>query len=566
MPIRNRENPLESGLYFFVLDYFHKTANPEITSILSQYKLELKPSNPKLTDREAFYLNLKEKPQCHLTIDCKYYDEFAASNERLKWHYCHYTDESVQDKIIHVYFNALGTAIRYCITNKETGITTTVTREALFDIELDLECAARIVYDFIDLKNIASSKAKDLASSCATNIATIINDNFLSQDLVQLLDEKLQDYKDATNLARRYVDEFLYFPEKMLAKIVEAAKQRLATKPPANLDAVPQAVGLVNNSAAAHISSIPAGNKQPNPLEQKLNALHNEVSSIKQLSLEKLFSKLYLLDELKFEIIEIIPKLNAKAKKSAIRLLNSILELKPSESINAMLNPRTMTLDFLRVNFHLIESRISLKFYVQMINLAILSSDDGSIANYVRICDYLSQNSSAYLSIIKKANISQPGESKSFATTSLELCFTRDNHLAFEMLLRHGLNLAANSGDCAETNTNISLFKHLLAEFTVRYLEAVVAEDQARIQQTTDKIYKFLSVMFKPEFKAGFEYESTLRCRISKGALKAKFQETRRAIGFAERHSSIYKLGTRDDLIVDKVGYFSILDHGLRSN
>jgi hypothetical protein len=570
---RNRKNPLESGLYFLFLDYHNKVANPELSQILRDYDLFLHVSKTDKSGREAFFLNFKDRSGCHLTIDCKYYQEYSDINQLMKWHYCHYTDASSAHEIIHVYFNTLGQIVLCSVTDKITGVSRDVYKDALIDIALDIEVASRIIQDLLALKNITVNKAKTQSESIFAEAYSFINGQSALTDFEDVLNEKLAQYLHSTEIARRYADVYLYFPITMLETVLQNAKnaclkqqqvQQLedeAEEQPTEQLEVAASPSNVTTTKAIDVSL-------PKKAQQAFKSLLAEVQDLHRLKDTELFAKIYRLDQITYEVMELLPKLKPSDKTLALHLLESLSSFEITKHVNKLLNPRTVTLETLKQNFKLIEPYIEERFFSNMVTMAVLSKDSQTINSYVAMCDFLYGHSSAYITFIKDAQLLKAESKTPFSVSSLELCFNLNNPVAFEMLLRHGVSLGATcqTAGAAEDNFNISVFKHLLKHFTLKLAGHEIGNSQAMFDQITQKIVTFLNIMFHPMFKAGFEYENSLHARIKKKVLKARCHETIKVLSFAQRNGGVYKVARKDDSSLDKPGFFSILDHALRFN
>jgi hypothetical protein len=580
-PQELRLSTLQNGLYFYLLDNLGQQS--PVMQFLKDLHITVDHSRKVLvTKRNAIFLNMptdilpqsmfseKTLKGAHLTLDKDYLEfDHDELTDRAKWHYAHYTEEYADSTKVHVYFNSNGIIVGAKTTNAD-GTITPISADQLHRININLANVADILKGLIEFKAESVKDASERATAEYSSIKNIISGNSLED-----LEEVYSDYRQYTQLAQRYADTHLVLDVPGLGHEIEIYQGQQAAI--AEASAVALKANDIDAAMAAEQQAAIKLIEQRRELEianakQQYERYKQRCDEIFGKKGIELLQSITEIERIRDDLLLLLEKpSDPKQKKDMLKLLNNIddkLNTVP-DTARGLLKPNTLTLDFLRQNFSMLSEYIDENLCIEIIRLAV-SSNSQDLEKYRDICEFLYKNSAVYAAVIKDANLVKEnvpakttGASKSqghvkhsvaaagtstevrlsnpLALEWLESCFMQNNLDAFQMLLRHGVDLGANAvvDETDHKNLMETIFRVLIHRFEL-VRQKSLRDEYAKTQATgapldtkksdaiLQKFIEFLNIMLEPEFCNGAVYEDNLRGRMTRAARLARLQNLRR--------------------------------------
>lgn len=577
-----RKDTMQSGLYFYLLDFKRKikqnakgrAVQLDIKSSFfdnSEVNLEFVHSDTQYTARNAVYLkytnsdllaNLFDNAvkECHISVDRDYLEfEGDGSNKKLRWHYCHYTEEykvpvesedgNEFDKYtVHIYFDSLGKITEQKITHN--GVRTrNLEPNELKKIDFNIKYATSLVSDLIKLKFEEYTKYLHLAKE---NLKVALNSNGSPEDI--------SEYKKYYELVQRFADENIIMctPEALESRINEL-QQSLSLKVTERVfESSPPVVLKSELESSNEAAGIAKSNEYIN--EQAIK----EIDMLYAL-IDKPILNMAKLDELAYSIVTILNLLPKKTQNRALKAVGRFLDLNYIEIFKAALSPEKVTLEFVSANIDSIEIWAEKSFYNDMVQGAIISFDEQWTV-FKDICDFLHKNSHRYNNFIRETNnISYDQDNNPInpiAHDLLLICYYKHDPATFKMLLEHGVDLGANMVNPIATDRSqtglayIPLVKGLLEEFNKYLYDSYrVATEEEKGVNNINIFNQFLRIMLSPEFISGSGYVYNLYNKIPKSTLRSTAKSL---IKLKREHNG--EGVSKTNFIIDTTGTISVLD------
>lgn len=576
-----RKNTIQSGLYFFLFDLreeFKKTGKKSsahdsaFSTLLNDLNLEFNHSNTSRTARHAIYLNLIQTDflpnvfdgstkHCHLSVDRDYLEfEGGERHEKLRWTYCHYTEEyntQAGVQVLHIYFDSNGRITEHWITDSN-GRSRDLTAEEKSKIYINERYATDIVLQLINCKMERCRNAVNRLHELAKQVSTLNDPTFVNT--------LLSDYDVVYQLAQRLADTHL-----ILETAADIATIQSQLKEEANLvteDAIAEEENSAQQAKSSSRSRVAAKSVSHEVSPKILELLQAKITQaqailqIKATNDPKFFRQVAELAEISNFIIINLNRLPDDSKKIATAALKKIASVNIAESLRSQIVPKAVTLEFIKAHFKLIEDNCDDSFYVSMIQAAVKATEADKAAKFIEICEFLHKNSFRYSAVLQQANqISTNANGKQENPATLEWlkeCFFQDKKVLFIMLLSHGVNLGANTIFDKDTTTlaYTPLFKNL---FTILF--SVTFNKSPKLRELfLTRCNEFLKIMLLPEFMAGASYEVGMRARLPREVLAARMRDYRKKLQVAERSGGQVILAEDPKSIIDSQGFFSVLD------
>lgn len=534
-----RSSALQNGLYFYLLDMLN--TDQRLKNYLKNLGVVTEHSvRVGATQRNAFFLQIpeaicaervfdateKKLKGIHITVDRDYLESNDTQlADRMKWHYCHYTEVYTDGTTIHVYLDSNATILSKKITypgNRTEDLSQTQATK----IDNNLHAAWDIIMLLLCFKREQVNIESNLESIMLKDLINNAKSGYVDLELIK----KIQDKRI---LAQRYADVGLIFSTTDLAEMskynVEHIEQSASTT---SATETVEATPLVSK---AKLSDKDKTKIEKELARNNLEIIKDKCSLLFKAIHENRFVDLLNIEELRTSVIELYYSYNGVVAKECGILLDSLdkFNIKVMAFVKSKVSGAVGSLEFLKKNFIYIDQYLDEDYFKEIITLATNATSPKKQEELRDICKFLYDRSITYRNTIKKAHLIEKSEDLSLLFDWVVSCNKENNSETFMMLLLHGVTLDTTL-EIDKTDTNeldFSLFRLAFNKFATNYHSQITgSHNESQVDNENDSqkskylsnFIKFVDIMTDERFFVGGEYE-----RVANATLKRAEKEAR---------------------------------------